>query len=214
MTHPQTGPKRTEHEREADLEVINRWYLQGLSMREIAERLTTELHRPYEISYITVSKDLKTIRERWQKSTALALDEHRAKELAKIDTLEAEYWSEYFLSKAEQESTVNRAGLDTRTGRQVSSYETRRVKKTGNPAYLQGIERCIGMRIKLLGLNAPERVEIAWREKAVQDIRAGLVSYGALTEQFDEDLANELFRIAGKPIVVSTDGEDAAELSD
>lgn len=39
-----------------------------------------------------------------------------------------------------------------------------------------------------------------WRSQAVEDIRAGLIAFDALVKTFDEDLATELFTLAGVPI--------------
>lgn len=39
-----------------------------------------------------------------------------------------------------------------------------------------------------------------WRSQAIADIRAGRITYDALAQGFDEELANELFRSAGVPI--------------
>jgi phage terminase small subunit len=48
-----------------------------------------------------------------------------------------------------------------------------------------------------------------WRDKAIADIRAGKLNYGALAQAFDNDLANELFALAGIPIVVTEDESTA-----
>lgn len=43
----------------------------------------------------------------------------------------------------------------------------------------------------------PAKIEISWQDQAVADIRAGLVTYQALAEAFDESIAAELFARAG-----------------
>lgn len=42
-----------------------------------------------------------------------------------------------------------------------------------------------------------------WRSQAIADIRAGLITYPALAQAFDDTLATELFREAGVPIQIS-----------
>lgn len=49
----------------------------------------------------------------------------------------------------------------------------------------------------LEGLNAPQKIEISWQDQAVADIRAGLVTFEALAEAFNNDLATQLFTRAG-----------------
>lgn len=56
-------------------------------------------------------------------------------------------------------------------------------------------------RAKLLGLYAPSEIKIDdWRSQAIADIKSGRVSFDALAEAFDHDLATELFRAAGVPL--------------
>lgn len=52
----------------------------------------------------------------------------------------------------------------------------------------------------MLGLNAPTRSEHEikdWRSQAIEDIKAGTLTYNALAMAFDNSLAAELFREAG-----------------
>ena len=76
----------------------------------------------------------------------------KAEELARSDQLEREYWTQYELSKQDQEIVTKKA---RDTGGKGKGYEviTRTETRTGNPAYLQGIERCIKLRMDLLGLG-------------------------------------------------------------
>jgi len=52
-------------------------------------------------------------------------------------------------------------------------------------------------------LTTTTRVEI-WREQAIADIRNGAIDYAILAEEFDSDLATELFAAAGVPIQMGT----------
>lgn len=166
-------PRRKSHERESDLEKINRLYLQGYSLRAIAEELGN-------VSHETIQNDLSEIQRRWQESTTIEIDEHKSKELARIDLLEFEYWQQYELSKEDFESITKKAkdggSPDDKTKR---GYEvtTRTENRTGNPSYLQGVERCIKMRMELLGLEAPKRQEIAGKDgKAIEINNHGTIT--------------------------------------
>jgi hypothetical protein len=142
--------KRTTHQREADLALINRWYIAGWTQQQIADEL--DGMRPYKVSQKTISNDIKALQTRWQEQAARELDEAKAEELARIDQLEREYWTQYELSKQDQEIVTKKA---RDTGGKGKGYEviTRTETRTGNPAYLQGIERCIKLRMDLLGLG-------------------------------------------------------------
>jgi len=46
-----------------------------------------------------------------------------------------------------------------------------------------------------------------WRTQAIDDIRAGIIPFKALAEEFDIDLATELFKAAGVPVQITEDTE-------
>jgi hypothetical protein len=147
--------KRSDFERETDLQLIAKLYLQGWTQERIAGHIA-EI-RDYELSQPTISNDLALIQWRWRDNTSMSLDAHKANELARIDLLEREYWEQYELSKKDYKSkTVKKSFDDSKLNELIIKTEER----TGNPAYLQGIERCIKLRMDLLGLYAPKEVRI------------------------------------------------------
>lgn len=124
---------------------IARLYLQGKTQMEIAALVG--------LSQAQVSRDLKTIQEQWLASSIFDLDAAKARELARVDEVEREYWAAWSASKGEQSSSTVETGADPLKPR------ARIVKRQahGNPAFLAGVVTCIELRCKLLGLNAPEK---------------------------------------------------------
>lgn len=116
-------PTRSNFQREQDLLRTAGWYLQGWTQRKIADALG--------VTQQQVSYDLQQIRAEWKERTALALDEHKTCELAKIDNMESGYWQQWQNS------------IDT------SEH------KSGYVGYLDGVQWCIEQRCKILGLYAP-----------------------------------------------------------
>lgn len=168
---------RTKFQREHDLEYVSNLYLQGWSQQRIAEKLASE--RDYEVSRVTIGNDLKEVNRRWQQNTNIPLDEHKIKELARIDKLEAHYWEEYFASKEKRtiktksgnsKSTAVKKGKDGKEieisppSQVIQATSERIEEREGNPAFLQGVERCIKLRCDLLGLNAPEKKEVTGKD--------------------------------------------------
>lgn len=87
--------------------------------------------------------------------------------------------------------------------------------KAGLQVDLKAMDRAIRIveqRAKLLGLYAPQQVDIklSWEDQAVEDIKAGRVDYTAMLAAFgDEALVTGLFAKAGVPIQVGTgEGEE------
>src|SRR5689334_20019719 len=80
-------PKRTHFEHEQDLARTCEMYLKGKTQAEIAQELG--------VSRSQIEYDISQIKHRWSTQTVHNLDEHRAKELAKLDALEREYWKSW-----------------------------------------------------------------------------------------------------------------------
>lgn len=140
-------PKRTKQQREYDLQEISKLYLQGWIQVKIADYLAK--NRPYTITQQIISRDIKTIQERWKASAVRDFDEAKAQELAKIDNLELVYWSQFEASK---EPIIKR-----KTAKKVDGQTTEATQEvslgTGDPRFLQGVQWCIERRCKLLGLD-------------------------------------------------------------
>jgi arginine repressor len=144
-------PKKLEmsgrRERVAEL------YLRQKTQMEIAAEL--------DVDQATVSRDLKELQRIWRESAVMALDEVKARELAKIDALEREYWDAWELSKSAKENTLTEKvddGDGTRFKAQVS-----KTAQTGDARYLSGVQWCIERRCKLLGLDAAQKVDAITR---------------------------------------------------
>ena len=147
MAGSKTGPKRTPFEREQNLVEIARRYLHGMSQMEIADELG--------LSQSQISRDLKVLHERWMKSSLVDLNEAKARELARIDNLEREYWDAWRDSRGERLETNTKQIAGGANDRKEVSIK--KVKLEGNPDFLTGIQWCIEMRCKILGIYQPGR---------------------------------------------------------
>lgn len=146
-------------------------YLEGYSYRQIAAMLN--------ISITTISHDLKLVRERWVQSAVIDFTERQGAELEKIDMLEVEYLNGYKDSKEPKViTTVKQIPYyrDKKTGKKrmyvnengelaegflqrekagsIVIEENVRTEKTkgGESKWLDGIARCIDMRLRIFGL--------------------------------------------------------------
>lgn len=101
----------------------------------------------------TISRDLKWLREYWLSNALRDMDEAKAQELARIDTLEAEYWSQYLLSKEtrKRKITKGRGSGESERPDQIEQWEISE-QLPGDPRYLSGIQWCIEQRCKILGI--------------------------------------------------------------
>lgn len=135
-----------------DLDVLRltELYLKGWSQRRIADELGT--------THQLVYYHLKKIRAEWKAEALQNIDELQSRELAKLDKLESTYWEAWDRSVLNSERKSERTKtLDD--GKQEFTQEIVTEGRDGNPAFLAGIERCIERRCKLLGLDAPVKLE-------------------------------------------------------
>jgi predicted transcriptional regulator len=145
-----TGKRRSSAQLARDRRRIANLYLQGWLQADIAEELG--------ISPATVSRDLKALQSEWRKSRLVDIDAAKQRELAKIDRLEREYWVAW-------ERSIGKSLRVTVKGKGTEDKATQMEKTTttddlnGDPRYLAGIQWCIDRRCKILGIDAPEKME-------------------------------------------------------
>ena len=171
------APKRSRSERQRDLATIARLYIrEGLKQHEIADRLG--------VSQQQISYDLLSLRKMWLKSALVDFNHARAEQLAKIDELERTYWEAWLSSCEGGGYTVAVAEQGKDKELEIAKTITRENTGTGNPAFLAGVERCVGMRNKMLGLDAPRLIEVVdegfdqeeWKRKRDQRHAAALAT--------------------------------------
>lgn len=149
-----TGPKRTHHQIQRDRQLIADWYCQGETQAAISDRLNAK--RDYDLSQQTISNDIKAIQAAWLKSSLRDFDALRAEQLGKIDRLEREYWRGWERSCEAVETTRKEGGPASGVEKVVKVSK----EQVGDQKFLEGVERQIDRRIKLLGLDAPQRIAV------------------------------------------------------
>jgi len=163
---------RTEFQRKQDLSTTAQLYL--------ARKTQTEIAAVIGVSQRQISYDLKAIEKEWFESSMVDLDERKAEELARLDAVEAECWAAWERSKQNKE----RRSV-TRTQEKIEPTDKRRKEaeergenaeavimadkttstssqegQVGDGRFLDGVLRCVNMRMTILGIDAPPRKEI------------------------------------------------------
>lgn len=134
-------------------------YLKGWLQVDIAEEVG--------LSQTTVCRDLKALQRQWIAVTLIDFDEAKGNEIAKIDRLEREHWAAWERSCLDAE-TVTKKGKVKKDAEKPESVEQiiQRKGQAGDPRFLAGIQWCIDRRIKLFGLDEPDRLVVDWRQEA------------------------------------------------
>lgn len=150
---------------------VSELYLQGWCQDEMAEK--------FKVTPAIISLDLKGIREKWQERILMNFEEHKMRELARIDQLElwaVEGWKrsceDAVVSTRKTEKAmqvVPKVKDGAKKGRKekgmvgkevpemkmvpVRRYvEEQRRGQAGNPAFLDKIEKCIELRLRIFGV--------------------------------------------------------------
>lgn len=133
----------------------------------------TEVAAAFGVTKPTISKLQTVLEAEWAERRVQLVDAHMARELAKLDRLESEYWEAWRRScndRTEKGSRVKKLGRErvemvnghpvTTPAHEQSEAYQRVVQQVGNPAFLAGVERCIEARARLLGLHAATKVDV------------------------------------------------------
>jgi len=105
-----------------------------------------------QMSYDVVVKKIDLMRRRWANAAIVDIDAAIHEELAKIAHLEAQYWKAW-----DRSQNVEMPLEETKRLQRLYGITVRPV---GDPGFLDGVLRCIDRRIKLMGLDAPMKIDI------------------------------------------------------
>ena len=145
------GKRRDTAQIARDRKRIGDCYLKGWLQADIADELG--------ISQATVSRDIKALQQAWLDSALVDFNEAKARELAKVDQLEREYWQAWARSCEDAETVTQKA---VKTGEEERKEATKTAKgQAGDPRFLSGVQWCINKRCEILGIDAPQRHEVS-----------------------------------------------------
>lgn len=143
--------KRSTAEREEDLVLVADLYVKNMTYREIAQEINKSRH--YNITFQTVSNDIKLLLDRWRETHDQKIDLYMIEQLKKLDKVEKEYWDAWERSKEEFRKVATKGkGV---AGKDKPQYQEKSItteERNGNPAYLAGVRQIIKDRCELLGM--------------------------------------------------------------
>lgn len=163
--------KRTEEQRAYDITFCANLFLRGYGYREITEALNKDIAARqcnYTISLSMVYYDLQQLLIEWKREQLDTIDEYITHELQKLDKMEQQAWEAWEMSKRGKERTKNRTSAKprkvlTEEEKQTDWYgydETTNETSAGNPRFLDLLLNIQQRRAKMLGFDAPVKIEI------------------------------------------------------
>jgi len=140
--------KRSRIQRERDRLTIAELLLKGWTQQRIADFL--------ELDKSGICREVKKLKAQWQAETAEDRNLYIKQELRRLAMLEAEHWAAWERSQQSRETTslekllVGKDEGGSPVGRVKQG--TRAEQRVGDVVFLNGIQRVIDSRCKLLGL--------------------------------------------------------------
>jgi hypothetical protein len=140
------APTFTPAQREANLLTVSDLYLRGKTQASIAVQIGCSQQQ--------VSGYLKKLYKRWQADAAQKIDRLKARELARLDKVEAEAWAAWERSQKDAEvETTTSIGEE-------KSIKFKREGQTGDSRFLDIVSKCIAQRCRILGVDAPTKMQL------------------------------------------------------
>ncbi|MEN6586117.1 MAG: hypothetical protein ABFE02_08770 [Sulfuricella sp.] len=146
--------------------------IQGMSIRQTiaalakAKCVSPDTKKPWSVGVIKA--DLDHLTARWQSEALRDISQAKAEELAKLDELEREAWAAWHrgIGRKQIRTTKTKRGTDatqgdapTVPGLDETETSIRTESLNGDPRYLGIVLDCQHRRAKMLGLDAPQRLE-------------------------------------------------------
>lgn len=150
------GRKRKRDEVDADRQIVISLYFKGYTFRDIAARCSEQTGR--YVSHVTVRADIKHILEEFKEERNDMIEHNLTVELERINLLETEYWQGWEKSKSDRKKKSVKK-RDSGNGGFVEYSDTEMINM-GDPRYLAGVQWCVEMRCKLLGIEPPKKVDV------------------------------------------------------
>lgn len=163
--------KRTKEQIEFDRAFCADLFLRGYTYRDIADRLNADLEKRklnYRLTMPMVYYDIQQLLIAWKRDQLESIDQYITAELQKLDKMETEAWHAWDLSKQSKKKNRTKKGGNGLMGRQIMTEEATETT-SGNPRYLDLLLHIQQRRAKMLGFDAPIKIDIPGVNVSVQN---------------------------------------------
>lgn len=172
--------KRTEEQRAYDIAFCSNLFLRGYTYREIVAALNADLAKRntgYTISLAMVYYDLQQCLIEWKRERLDNIDKYVTQELRKLDAMEVQAWEAWEASKTGKQRTKEKTNRGrpiktdaTDTDPEYYGYDETTVETSaGNPRFLDLLLNIQQRRAKMLGFDAPVKIEIPGYNAGTED---------------------------------------------
>lgn len=172
---PKISTKRTKEQQQYDIAFCSELFLKGYTYRDIADKLNAHNKArglDYTISHANIFRDMKQALIEWKKLRLSNIDDYVHAELAKLDKMEAELWEAWEKSKtgklrnkSRNSKKPNKLDAEVNEPDYYGYSETATETSAGDPRFMDILLNIQQRRAKLLGFDAPAKVDITGIER-------------------------------------------------
>lgn len=169
MARPRIN-KRTREQRDIDLVFETDLFLKGHGYRDIAMKLNEDVKRrglDYSLSHQQIFQDMQKALIEWKKQRFENIDDYVQKDLEKLDKMEQSAWDAWEKScngkertKTRKSKRANKLDADVETPDHYGYDENMTETSAGNPRFLDILLNIQQRRAKLLGYDAPIKLDV------------------------------------------------------
>ena len=152
------APKRTDFERERDLDRTADMYLENMTQQEIADAIG--------VSRQQIGADIKELERRWQKASIEKITKRKARTLQKVGKLEKHAWRMLHKTNREMYEAMKEEG--TRDGAAFDRLSKKISESASDPRWAKVLLDCWKRESDMLGMDAPDK--LALTDTAGKDI--------------------------------------------
>lgn len=159
------------------------------------------------VGLATVERDLKRLQDEWRTRQADGHDARVARQIARLDRIEAEAWGAWEQSKKPAERTVTRSVQ--KAGGDSLHSELVKTERVGDAAFIASLTRLQQLRMEIEGTKAPVRADVEVR-LGVDDVFIGGDTLEAARVERDAFAADPRFKPRGIEDMRSTNGANGS----
>lgn len=176
---PKISTKRTKAQQQYDIAFCSELFLKGYTYRDIADALNkhnSERGLDYTISHAVVFRDMKNALIEWKRKRLDNIDDYVSMELEKLDRLEFEAWTAWEASKtgklrkkSRNSKKPNKLDAEVNEPEYYGYSEEATETSPGDPRFMDILLNIQQRRAKLLGFDAPARMDINTTNRNIDD---------------------------------------------
>jgi hypothetical protein len=164
---PKKKQIRTAEQIKEDRVLIAEQYVKGRTQHEIARWLCEKY--PFPLSRSLVAREIGIIQEEWHRRSTEAISRIKARQLSAIGQVERTAWERFEASckaaerrlqeKQSAKSAPDKEGKTEALGEKQVARVTQE-NRDGDPRWLELVLKCVERRCKILGIDAPQTLDI------------------------------------------------------